>query len=157
MKNLGILTLFAVLLFTSCSTSKIVKENEKLFKGDWTLSQITTDQGNLVDVKKIFNHFTKECFEGSQWHLVANNNSGWYTLEGYGCPDAQNRIKWYMQEDGSDVYFWFKQIADDVKDKNVTSGYKMKMVSLSETEAHLMYEVPFEGKKLTMHYYFSKQ
>lgn len=155
MKNLRFLALFVAILFMSCSTSKIAAEKEKTMRGDWTLSEITTDQGNLVDVKQIFNRPFK-CMEGSDWHLVANNNTGWF-VQSANCATNQNRIKWYMQEEGTDVYFWFKQIAEGQKDKKVLTGYKMKLVSIDDANANFMHEVPFEDGKMTFYYHFTKK
>ena len=157
MKKLGFLTLVMVFLITSCSTSKVAKQTETTFKGDWTLTDIVNDKGNLVVINELLNHTSMECFEGGTWHLVANNNSGYYKLDGAGCAPNEFDIKWYMQQEGADTYFWFKRVTDDVKHKDVTAGYKMKVVSIDETQAHLMHEVPFEDEKMTIHYYFTKQ
>lgn len=158
MKKLGILTLLLTIVITSCSTQqKIAKQSETAFRGDWTLDEIVSDQNENVVITKLLDHESVECFEGSTWHLVANNNSGYYRLEGPNCPSNEFDLKWYMEQDGADIYFWFKRVTDDVKHKNVKDGYKMKLVSVDDTTAHLMHEVPFEAGKMAIHYYFSKQ
>ncbi|MDO5656085.1 MAG: lipocalin family protein [Flavobacteriaceae bacterium] len=158
MKNLGILTLVLMFFISSCSTTqKAAKDKEIAFRGTWTLDQVVSDQANKVVITKLLDHESVECFEGGTWHLVANNNSGYYKLEGPNCAPNEFDIKWYMENDGSDTYFWFKRVTDDVKAKNVVSGYKMKVISITDTNAHMMHEVPFEGGKLALHYYFSKQ
>lgn len=157
MKNLGILTLLMVLVLSSCSTTKIEREAEMTFRGDWTLDQIVNDQEQTVVITNLFDHSSPECFEGSTWHMVANNNKGHYTLEGVGCPTNENEFTWFMEEDGPDTYFLFKPIAEGEKAKNVLSGYKMKVISMDDMQAHLMHEVPFEGGKMSIHYYFSKK
>lgn len=157
MKKIGILTLFIALLFSSCSTTKVEREAQTSFRGDWTLDQIVSDQGQNVVISNLFHHSSLECFEGSSWHFVANNNKGHYTLEGPNCPSQENEFKWFMEQDGPDTYFMFKRVDDGVKAKNVVSGYKMKVISIEETQAHLTHEVPFEGGKMTIHYYFNKQ
>lgn len=158
MKNLGILTLVLALFFSSCSsTQKVAKDNEMAFRGTWTLDEIVSDQGNTVVITSLLDHESVECFEGGTWHLVANNNSGYYKLDGPNCAPNEFDIKWYMEQEGADTYFWFKRVTDDVKAKNVVSGYKMKVVSIDAANAHLMHEVPFEGGKMAIHYHFSKQ
>ena len=156
MRNLGILTLFIALMFSSCSTSKVAKKAEVSFKGDWTLTEIVSDQEQNVVITNLFNHSSVECFEGSTWHMVANNNKGWYKLDGAGCPVNEFDIVWSMEQDGSDTYFTFKRVDDDQKAKKVLAGYKMKVISIDGGEAHLMHEVPFEKGKMAIHYYFSK-
>lgn len=158
MKKFSFLSiLMVVFLFSSCSTSKLAKQTTKSFRGDWTLSKITNEKGNHVNIKNIFAHSSLSCFEGSDWHLVANNESGHYTLQGAGCPVTQNKIKWFMSEEDGNVYFWFKRLEEGVKAKKTTKGYKMRVVSVDETQAHLIHEVPFEGGKLALHYYFTKK
>lgn len=158
MKKLSLFTLMLMLFVSSCSTTqKVANQTEQAFRGTWTLDQVVSDQSNQVVITKLLDHESVECFEGGTWNLVANNNSGYYKLEGPNCAPNEFDIRWYMEQDGNNTYFWFKRVTDDVKDKNVTSGYKMKVVSIDDTNAHLMHEVPFEGGKMAIHYYFSKQ
>ncbi|MDG4945408.1 lipocalin family protein [Weeksellaceae bacterium KMM 9713] len=157
MKKIGILTLFIALMFSSCSTTKVERETQMSFRGDWTLDQIVSDQGESVVITNLFHHSSVECFEGSSWNFVANNNKGSYILDGAGCPTNENEFKWFMEEDGADTYFMFKRVDEGVKAKDVVSGYKMKVISVDDSQAHLMHEVPFEGGKMSIHYYFSKQ
>lgn len=145
-----------VLMMTSCSTTKVEREAENGFKGDWTLSQIVSDEGNSVVITSLFGQSSVECFEGSTWHLVANNNTGNYALNGSGCDTTENQIKWYVQEENGLTYFWFKRI-NGAKAKEVLTGYKLQLISVDEYQAHLMQEVPFEGGKMNIHYYFNKK
>lgn len=158
MKKLGLLTLIMAFFVSSCTTTQqAAKENQTAFRGDWTLDSIVSDQASNVVVTKLLDHESIECFEGGTWHLVANNNSGYYKLDGPNCASNEFDIKWYMQQEGSDTYFFFKRVSDDVKARNQISGYKMKVVSIDEASAHLLHEVPFDGGKMTLHYYFTKQ
>ncbi|MGI9527053.1 MAG: hypothetical protein ACR2MS_08095 [Weeksellaceae bacterium] len=157
MKNLPLLMLMLILALTSCTTTKVERQAANDFRGDWTLNQIVSDEGQSVVITKLFGDAPLECFEGSTWHLVANNNSGTYTLSGAGCDTAEKPIKWYVEEDGNLTYFWFKQLQESMKAKDVLSGYKMQLVTVDESQAHLMQEVPFEGGKMNIHYYFTKQ
>lgn len=156
MKNLGILTLFIVILMSSCSTTKVERQAEMAFRGDWTLTQIVSDQDQNVVITNLFDHSSPECFEGSNWKFVANNNSGSYTLSGVGCPTQENRFQWFMEEDGNDTYLMFKRVEEGDKARHVTAGYRMKLVSVDDYQAHFIHEVPFEQGRMAIHYYFSK-
>lgn len=156
MKNLGILTLFIIMMLSSCSTTKVERHAEKSFRGDWTLTQITSDQAQNVVITQLFDHSSAECFEGSQWKFVANNNKGSYTLSGVGCPTNTNEFTWFMEEDGNDTYLMFKRVEDGEKARHVTAGYRMRLISVDDYQAHFIHEVPFENGRMAIHYYFSK-
>lgn len=156
MKKLQLLMLMIFLAVTSCTTTKVARKTESAFRGDWTLNQITTDEGRNVELTKVFGNSNVKCFQGSFWHLVANNNTGYYSFQNTSCDSSENRIKWFVQEEDGFTYFWFKNVAQGQKDKEATSGYKLRIVSVDEYQAHLIHEIRFEGKKLNVHYYFNR-
>ncbi|HYQ59141.1 MAG TPA: hypothetical protein VEP89_17485 [Draconibacterium sp.] len=147
--------LLALLTFLmACSTTKQVRTSQKGLKGDWTLASITTAQGNIVAIKTLFDQASPDCFEGSQWSFVSNNNSGTYSFMDVACLNATHSIKWFMEEDGEDIYFLWKFIPDGVKPKDVTAGYKLKLLSESETEFVLVQDASFEGDIISIYYQF---
>lgn len=167
MKKITVLCLSMGLFLGACKTTntaatkaasqKAANKAEKVFKGDWELAQILSEEGNNVEISNVFGQSSVDCFEGSDWHFVSNNNTGYYTLDGADCPMGQNKISWHLEEDNGTFYFWFKRIADGQKAKNVLSGYKMKLISADESQASFSQEVPFEGGKTTLYYYFNKK
>lgn len=150
------LLLTLVALLAACSTTKQVRNSQKGLKGNWTLSSITTDQGNKVEIKELFNQASPDCFEGSEWSFVSNNNSGTYSFMDVACVNSTHSIKWFMEEDGSDIYFLWKFIPDGVKPKDVTAGYKLRLISESETEFVLAQDASFEGNIISIYYQFVK-
>ena len=144
----------AVFLLFSCSPTKVVRSTQKGLKGNWILSSITTDQGNLVNIKELFNQASPDCFEGSKWNFVNNNNSGTYTFQNAGCNASANSIKWFMEENGDEVNFLWKFIPEGIKAKDVKTGYMMKLLSQSETEFTLAQDANFEGGIITIYYHF---
>ncbi|WP_319499883.1 lipocalin family protein [uncultured Draconibacterium sp.] len=150
------LLLALVALLAACSTTKQVRSSQKGLKGNWTLSSITTDQGNKVEIKELFNQASPDCFEGSEWSFVSNNNSGTYSFMDVACINSTHSIKWFMEEDGQDIYFLWKFIPDGVKPKDVTAGYKLKLISESETEFVLAQDASFEGDIISIYYQFVK-
>lgn len=156
MKKLSLLCLALGLVTSSCSTSKLAKQTQNEFRGDWTLVSVQPREKG-VSVTQLFNQASTDCFIGSHWHLVANNNSGTYILNETTCPSGKNMINWHTTEEDGIAYFWFKQIAQGEKAKNVKSGYKMRIESISETQAQLSQEVPLDNGKTTIDYYFIKK
>ncbi|MXV37171.1 hypothetical protein GO491_00555 [Flavobacteriaceae bacterium Ap0902] len=157
MKKLQFLMLGLFFMIASCTTSKVAKQTETGLRGDWTLRQIINDEGNTVVITSLLGNPNVACFEGSTWHFVANNNSGYYILNGAGCDSTEQPIKWYVEEDGANTYFWFKNLEEGLKAKEITTGYKMRVISVDNYQAHLVQEVPYDAGKLNIHYYFDKQ
>ena len=147
---------FAILLLAACSSTKVVRSSQKGLKGNWTLSSITTNKGSIVEIKELFNQASPDCFEGSQWSFVSNNNSGTYTFQNANCSAAANSIKWFMEENGDEVNFLWKFIPEGTKAKDVKTGYKLKLISQSETEFVLAQEAEFEGSTITIYYDFTR-
>ncbi|MFV0593692.1 MAG: lipocalin family protein [Draconibacterium sp.] len=146
----------AVLLLASCSSTKTVRSSQKGLKGNWTLSSITTNQGNIVDIKTLFNQASPDCFEGSNWTFVNNNSSGTYVFQNANCDAATHSIKWFMEDDGAEVYFLWKFIPEGMKAKDVKTGYQLKLLSESETEFTLAQDAAFEGKTIKIYYHFTR-
>jgi len=151
-----IFLLALITLLMACSTTKQVRTSQKGLKGNWTLMSITTDQGNIVDIKELFNQASPNCFEGSEWSFVSNNNSGTYSFMDAACQNSTHSIKWFMEENGQDIYFLWKFIPDGVKPKDVKAGYKLKLLSESETEFVLAQDAAFEGDVISIYYQFVK-
>lgn len=144
-------------LFMACSTTKVVRSSQKGLKGNWVLSSITTNHGNLVDIKSLFNQASPECFEGSQWSFVSNNNSGTYTFQNGNCSSDVSSIKWFLEEDANgQVSFLWKFIPDGVKAKDIKAGYELKLISESDTEFSLAQDAFVEGEAVVINYYFTK-
>ena len=144
------------LLFAACSTTKQVRTAQQGLKGNWTLSSVTTDQGNIVAIKTLFNQAPPDCFEGSIWNFVSNNNSGTYHFREANCDSSTHSIKWFMEENGDEVYFLWKFIPEGMKPKDVKTGYELKLLSESETEFVLEQEASFEGDLIRIYYQFIK-
>lgn len=76
-----IVTLLIVIsVVMACGTSKTVRESKRVIKGEWTLSSVTYNQAGTYAVT-LLNDATKECFEGSYWRFIPNNNSGYIQFQ----------------------------------------------------------------------------
>ncbi|KAF1857598.1 hypothetical protein Lal_00014608 [Lupinus albus] len=110
-------TLFAV----SCSSANQAQNARADFmklKGSWEISSVDYDK--QCKIKPFDEGADAQCFVGSQWNLVPNNNTGSYALAGGGdCPTVTRAIKFDVSKDKE---FSFKVIDAGVKAKNVTAA-----------------------------------
>ncbi|MFA5618900.1 MAG: lipocalin family protein [Weeksellaceae bacterium] len=158
MKNFIVFSMVSALILISCAGSQVVVDTETAMRGDWTISSVTIDGINqeYVDAT-VFDEANTKCYEGSTWHLVQNNNSGTYTMNGGGdCPSGTTKIKWFVSEENGATYFNFKRIYDGQKPKNVLDGYRMRIVSNSGSSMILKQDLMFEGKPIGVNYSFIK-
>ena len=95
MKKLFLFTITICLL--SCGTSKTVRQSKKVIKGDWTLSSITYNQTGTFNVS-LFGEASKDCFEGSTWRFIPNNNTGKYTINNANCSTGERNFIFTIQE-----------------------------------------------------------
>ena len=145
-------TLFAV----SCSSANQAQNARADFmklKGSWEISSVDYEKG--YKIKPFDEGADAQCFVGSQWNLVPNNNTGSYALAGGGdCPTVTRAIKFDVSKDKE---FSFKVIDAGVKAKNVTVGYVLDFQNQTPTTFTLVQNVPFEGKILKVYYNFTKK
>ncbi len=145
-------TLFAV----SCSSANQAQNARADFmklKGSWEISSVDYDK--QYKIKPFDEGADAQCFVGSQWNLIPNNNSGSYALAGGGdCPTVTRAIKFDVSKDKE---FSFKVIDAGVKAKNVTAGYVLDFQNQTPTSFTLVQNVPFEGKILKVYYNFTKK
>ncbi|WP_374363674.1 hypothetical protein [Cloacibacterium sp.] len=145
-------TLFAV----SCSSANQAQNARADFmklKGSWEISSVDYDK--QYKIKPFDEGADAQCFVGSQWNLVPNNNTGSYALAGGGdCPTVTRAIKFDVSKDKE---FSFKVIDAGVKAKNVTAGYVLDFQNQTPTSFTLVQNVPFEGKILKVYYNFTKK
>lgn len=146
-------------IMSSCGTTKIERQAQKTFKGDWTLTDISYPNGvGLVDVT-LFGDASRKCFLNSNWHFVSNNNKGNYELYGDDCTSGKRTFYWNVKENSDEgLYFFTLKPADTGKDaRKSKSGYRLELMSLDETT--MVWEETVrtnEGKSLLIHFQFSK-
>ena len=142
-------TLFAV----SCSSANQAQNARADFmklKGSWEISSVDYDK--QYKIKPFDEGADAQCFVGSQWNLIPNNNTGSYALAGGGdCPTVTRAIKFDVSKDKE---FSFKVIDAGVKAKNVTAGYVLDFQNQTPTSFTL---VQNEGKILKVYYNFTKK
>lgn len=152
----------AAVMAASCSSSKntTAVPDRSAVKGNWVLNTVSYDglsSGQKVKIT-LLDEGSEACLAGSTWALP-NNGYGSYTINSSaaGCTTGQRNIVWSYQKNGDEAIFQYKRLEGGVKAKNITDGYKFKLLSVDETSMRLQSEVSFEGKPLYINYSFSKQ
>ncbi len=147
-------------LLASCGGSKkVVSAERNDLKGNWTLSNITYDGLSANDKVNItlLDEGTDACLKGSTWKFP-NNGNGSYTINSTtgNCTPGERDIVWSYRQESDATIFQFKKITGGVKPKNITDGYRFKVISADDNAMQLQSTVTFEGKPLYINYLFSK-
>ncbi|MBW2960774.1 lipocalin family protein [Mesonia aestuariivivens] len=147
------------LLLVACGTTKIERQAERTFKGSWTLNTITyPNNSGFVDVT-LFQDATANCFRNSQWNFVSNNNKGVYTLTGANCNSGTRNFSWMVQEENPEagLYdFTLKPIGEGENARRIDTGYRLNLVSLTDTNMIWEQTVSYEGKPFKIRMSFTK-
>lgn len=139
----------AVLALNSCGS--LDQKSQTGIKGDWTISQVSYPNSNVIKVNS-FDVADSKCFEGSTWNFVSNNNKGTMAINKADCPSFTSPIVWTVTKNGD---FTLK-ITDGEKAKRVTQGYFLKMRNQTETSFELVDNVTIGGQTVEVVYNFQK-
>ena len=154
-----VLLLLVAIVAVSCGTTKIERQAERTFKGDWTLTNITyPNSSGFVDVT-LFQDASSKCFTNSSWNFVSNNNQGSYMQSGSGCDTTMREFVWSVQEidQTTGLYnFTLKVVKEGENARKVDTGYRLKLASLSEANMTWEQTVSYEGKPFLIRMEFIK-
>ncbi len=151
-----------ILLLTSCSSSKntTAVAGRDDIKGSWQLSSININGLAASEKVKLtlLDEGDERCLTGSTW-VFPNNGYGSYTIAAgaTGCAPGQRSIIWSSRTSDGQTYLQYKILPGGVQAKDVTDGYRLKVVSIADGTMQLQSETSFEGKPLLINYTFSKQ
>ena len=142
----------------SCGTSKMVQQSKKTIKGEWVLNNITYSESGVFKVN-LLKDSSKECFEGSNWQFIPNNNSGTYSINTEGCSTGTRNFIFTIKDiDGATGYqsFLLKPV-NEKKKSETKEGFRMQLVSMTDISMQWQQTVSVDGKpfKITMN--FSKK
>lgn len=156
MKKLFLLSALAV-FFVSCkstSTTNTVVDNktERMMKGDWVISSVSYPGSEYIKVTS-FQLADSECFEGSSWKFVSNNNKGEMAITKSDCASFSSPITWFVNKDGQ---FVLKVLSAGEKAKKVRDGYVLRMANQTETSFQLIDKINVGGKMTDVVYQFEK-
>lgn len=155
MKKLLFVLLSVSLL--SCGASKTVRTSKKVIKGTWMLNNIDYNQSGTFKTT-LLNDVSQDCFEGSSWQFIPNNNTGTYAIDKTDCATGTRNFIFTIQEiDPNTGLYDFLLKPTDAKGKSENNaGFRLKLASLTETTMLWQQTVMLEGKPLVINMNFSK-
>ncbi len=141
----------------SCGTPKTVQESKKVIKGYWTLDKVNYGSSGKFNVT-LFNDTSAECFEGSTWRFIPNNNTATYTIENSNCPTGErNFIFTIVEIDPASGLYDFIIKPTNAKGKSEdNSGFRVHLAQLSESSMRWEQTVSLEGEPFKINMNFSK-
>ncbi len=150
---LSILTLF----FVSCKSKSVTNtavdnKTERMMKGDWVISSVKYPGSEYIKVQS-FNLADSQCFEGSNWKFISNNNKGTMALTKADCPSFSSPISWFVNKEGQ---FVLKVLNAGEKAKKVRDGYILNMSNQTENSFQLIDKINVGGKTTDVVYQFEK-
>ena len=141
-----VILLFLAIGLISCGTSKTVRDSKKTIKGDWTLSTITYSKSGKYNVT-LLNDTSKDCFEGSIWQFIPNNNTGTYTINESSCSTGVRNFVFTIQEvdSQSGFYDFLLKPTNDRNKSETNQGFRLKLTALSDTNMQWQQTVTADG------------
>ena len=156
MKKLA-LSIGIILMILSCGTSKTVRDSKKVIKGEWTLSSITYSTAGKYNVT-LLNDTSKDCFEGSTWQFIPNNNTGTYTINETSCSTGPRNFVFTIQEVNKEtgLYDFLLKPTNEKQKSETNQGFRLSLTSLTDTMMQWQQTVSVDGKPFTITMNFKK-
>lgn len=150
---LSMLTLF----FVSCKSKSVTNtavdnKTERMMKGNWVISSVTYPGSEYIKVQS-FDLADSQCFEGSTWKFISNNNKGDMALMKQDCMSFSSPISWFVNKDGQ---FVLKVLNAGEKAKKVRNGYILNMANQTENSFQLVDKINVGGNMTDVVYQFEK-
>lgn len=158
MKKLSIICLFIFLVVgcksTSVTNTKLDNKTERMLKGNWTIASVNFAGSEYLKVNS-FNIENSNCFVGSEWSFISNNNEGQMALNNPSteCKDFKSPITWYVNKDGNFVL----KIINNHKAKDVNNGYILKLNNVTENSFELIDKINVAGQVKDITYSFQRK
>lgn len=147
------LTLFVVSCkSTSVTNTKVDNTKERMMKGDWVISSVSYLGSEYIKVQS-FGLADSQCFQGSKWTLISNNNKGDMALTKSDCMSFSSPISWFVNKEGQ---FVLKVLNAGEKAKKVRDGYVLDVANQTENSFQLIDMVVIGGKSTNVVYQFEK-
>lgn len=149
-----------ILLLSSCSITKGVRDQRNLISGTWILDDVSFENNEGTFKAVVFNDADAICFEGSTWFFRDNNSTGKYTIkDGSLCAGGERFIRWSVQEraENYNSQFQFKFIDEKLKDISGGVGYSLNIANLTADSMTLKSNVNVDGQPVTVVYEFTKK
>lgn len=156
MKKLFLLSALTI-FFVSCKSKSVTNtavdnKTERMMKGDWVISSVTYPGSEYIKVQS-FNLADSQCFQGSNWKLISNNNKGDMALTKSDCMAFSSPIAWFVNKEGQ---FVLKVLNAGEKAKKVRDGYILNVANQTENSFQLIDKINVGGKMTEVVYQFEK-
>ncbi|WP_299519492.1 lipocalin family protein [Winogradskyella sp.] len=157
MKKL-VTTWILLLILTSCGISKTVRTSKKVIKGNWTLKTITYSESGTYNIS-LLNDASKECFEGSQWQFIPNNNTGNYIIDNANCTAGSRYFIFTIDEidETTGLYDFLLKPTNEKGKSQTNAGFRMNLSQLSDTNMQWKQTVSVDGNPFVINMNFIKQ
>ncbi|MGB3775705.1 MAG: lipocalin family protein [Leeuwenhoekiella sp.] len=145
-------------MVVSCGPSKVVKESRKTLKGTWNLDNINYGDANGVYDVKLFDDASSECFVGSTWNFIPNNNFGNYEITGTACSSGKRYFVWTIPdvENPSSYDILLKPTDEKMKSTMNNKGYRLTLDYLADNSLRFTQTLQVDGKPFTIYMNFTK-
>ena len=152
-----LILLLVTIGLVSCGTSKTVRESKKVIKGEWTLSSISYSEAGTYNVT-LLNDASKECFEGSTWQFIPNNNTGVYTINNSSCSTGARNFVFTIQEidPQTGLYDFLLKPTNEKHKSETNQGFRLRLTALSDVAMQWQQTVSVDGKPFTIIMNFTK-
>lgn len=154
MKKVILLSILSVAIF-ACKTNtatKLDNKTEVAMKGNWVVSSVNYPGSEVIKVNS-FDLADSQCFVGSTWKFISNNNKGDMALTKAGCPAFSSPITWFVNKEGN---FVMKILDAGEKAKRVREGYVLKVANVSENSFQLVDRISVGGTMADVVYQFQR-
>jgi hypothetical protein len=155
MKKIILISLLAVLILSckskSATDTKLDSKTQVAMKGNWTVTSVTYPNSSMIKVNS-FELADSQCFVGSTWKFVSNNNKGNFSLNSPKCAAYSTPITWFVNKDEQFIL----KILDESKARKVKDGYVLKVANLTDNSFQLIDQIDVVGKATAVVYQFSR-
>jgi hypothetical protein len=150
--------MLAAMVIISCGPSKVVKESKKTLKGTWNLDNINYGEANGVYDVTLFDDASSECFVGSTWRFIPNNNFGNYEITGTDCSSGKRYFVWTIPdiENATSYDILLKPTDEKMKSTMNNKGYRLSLDYLSDDSLRFTQTLQVDGKPFTIFMNFTK-
>ena len=155
MKKFILISAMAVLILSckskSATDTKLDSKTQIAMKGNWTVTSVTYPNSNVIKVNS-FELADSQCFVGSKWKFVSNNNKGNLSLNSPKCTSYSTPITWFVNKDKQFIL----KILDESKARKVKDGYVLKVANVTDNSFQLIDQIDVAGKATDVIYQFNR-
>ncbi|UKM65687.1 lipocalin family protein [Flavobacteriaceae bacterium GSB9] len=142
----------------SCGASKTVRVSKKVIKGNWLLNDISYSKAGTYNVT-LLNDVSKDCFEGSSWQFVPNNNTGVYSINDISCSGGERYFVFTIDEVNAEtgLYDFLLKPTNEKYKSETNQGFRLSLTALSDAMMQWQQTLTVEGEPFTITMNFTKQ